>query len=63
MKKILVTGCAGFIGANLTERLLNDGYSVVGLDNLSQGNKGNLAKQKGNPLFSLSKPMFATKRK
>jgi len=34
-KKILVTGCAGFIGSNLTARLVRDGYFVVGLDNLN----------------------------
>ncbi len=33
--KILITGCAGFIGFHLTQRLLSDGYSVVGLDNLN----------------------------
>jgi UDP-glucose 4-epimerase len=37
MKKILITGCAGFIGSNLTDRLLNCGYSVRGIDNLSTG--------------------------
>lgn len=31
----MVTGCAGFIGSNLAERLLNDGYSVIGIDNLN----------------------------
>ena len=30
--KCVVTGCAGFIGSHLTERLLNDGHSVVGVD-------------------------------
>ncbi|WP_245328298.1 GDP-mannose 4,6-dehydratase [Hymenobacter aquaticus] len=30
---VLVTGCAGFIGSHLCERLLHDGYHVVGLDN------------------------------
>lgn len=32
-----VTGCAGFIGSNLVDRLLSDGYSVVGYDNFSTG--------------------------
>ena len=32
MKKVLVTGTAGFIGFHLTKRLINDGYEVVGLD-------------------------------
>ena len=31
--QVLVTGCAGFIGSHLTERLLNGGYRVVGVDN------------------------------
>ena len=33
--KILVTGCAGFIGMHVTERLLASGHSVVGIDNLN----------------------------
>jgi UDP-glucose 4-epimerase len=37
MKKVFVTGAAGFIGSNLVDRLLNDGYEVVGWDNLSTG--------------------------
>ncbi len=32
MKKALVTGCAGFIGSHLTERLLQEGYSIIGID-------------------------------
>lgn len=37
--KILLTGGAGFIGSNLTKRLVNEGHSVVVLDNLLRGNK------------------------
>jgi len=35
MKTILITGCAGFIGSNLSEYLLNKGYKVVGIDNFN----------------------------
>lgn len=38
----LVTGCAGFIGSNILERLLIGGQRVVGLDNFSTGHKANL---------------------
>jgi len=40
--RVLVTGCAGFIGYHLTERLLRDGHQVVGLDNLSSGSRENI---------------------
>jgi len=39
---VLITGAAGFIGSNLTTRLLDEGYRVVGLDNLSAGTRANL---------------------
>lgn len=35
MKKILVTGAAGFIGSYVSARLLDDGFEVVGLDDLN----------------------------
>ena len=35
--RILITGVAGFIGSNLADRLLKEGYSVLGIDNLSYG--------------------------
>jgi nucleoside-diphosphate-sugar epimerase len=35
--RVLVTGVAGFIGSNLAVRLLDEGYAVVGIDDLSQG--------------------------
>ena len=41
-RKILVTGGAGFIGSYLAERLLEEGASVVVLDNLSTGKRENL---------------------
>ncbi len=42
MKKILVTGCAGFIGSHLTEYLLLQKNNVIGIDNLSNGKLKNL---------------------
>ena len=38
-KRALVTGAAGFIGSNLCRRLLNDGWSVVGVDDFSNGRR------------------------
>ena len=35
MKKFLLTGAAGFIGAALSQKLLSKGYSVYGIDNLN----------------------------
>jgi nucleoside-diphosphate-sugar epimerase len=37
MEKIIVTGCAGFIGSAISERLLKLGYFVTGIDNFSTG--------------------------
>lgn len=41
-KRIAVTGAAGFIGSNLTKRLIDRGHSVVGIDNLSAGTLENV---------------------
>ena len=51
MKSALVTGCAGFIGSHVTDRLLRAGYSVVGVDNLRTGTLSNLAEALPNPNF------------
>jgi len=37
MKKIIITGCAGFIGSTMTDRLLSLGLEVIGIDNFSTG--------------------------
>jgi UDP-glucose 4-epimerase len=50
--KFLVTGAAGFIGSNLTDRLLALGHSVVGYDNLSTGREEFLRDAKHYPVFS-----------
>ncbi|MHA2064830.1 MAG: GDP-mannose 4,6-dehydratase [Candidatus Thorarchaeota archaeon] len=49
----LVTGCAGFIGSNLVDHLLDKGYSVIGLDNFSIGLERNLESALMNPGFKL----------
>ena len=49
--KVLLTGAAGFLGSHLTTRLLSEDHSVVGLDDLSTGNKSNLMDNLNNPLF------------
>lgn len=53
MKKILVTGGAGFIGSHLCERLLNEGNEVICLDNYSSGSKDNIIHLLDNPYFEL----------
>ena len=47
----LVTGCAGFLGSNLVERLLGHGHRVVGIDNLSMGRLSNLEEIRRDPRF------------
>jgi len=53
MKKILITGGAGFIGSNLTAYFLGKGYRVAVLDNFSTGYKCNIEQHLENPDFGL----------
>ena len=51
--KYIVTGCAGFIGSNIVDRLIYDGHQVVGLDNLSTGQRNFLHGALHHPNFKL----------
>ena len=53
MKRILVTGGAGFLGSHLCERLINDGHNVLCLDNFFTGVKSSINHLVPNPNFEL----------
>lgn len=51
MKKILITGGAGFLGSHLCRRLLHEGNEIICVDNLFTGSKDNILDLIGNPKF------------
>jgi len=53
--KILVTGCAGFIGSHVCDRLVYKGYKVVGIDNLNKYYDQNLKKDRLKKTFNFAK--------
>ena len=48
---VLVTGAAGFLGSHLTDRLLGEGHSILGVDNFSTGDADNIAHLAHEPRF------------
>lgn len=55
MQNVLVTGGAGFIGSHLCKKLLDDGYSVICVDNLLTGTEKNIEVLKQSPNFQFVK--------
>jgi UDP-glucuronate decarboxylase len=53
MKKILITGGAGFLGSHLCDRLIKDGQDILCVDNFFTGSKINIAHLMGNPYFEM----------
>lgn len=52
MVKTIVTGGAGFIGSHMVELLLNKGFSVIAIDNMSNGQTENITRFNNNPKYS-----------
>lgn len=53
--RVLITGAAGFLGSHLSDRLIKEGHSVVGLDNFITGSPENIAHLAGNSRFEFYK--------
>ena len=59
--KILVTGCAGFVGFSLTKKLLLSNYQVVGIDNINDYYSRSLKLDRVKELRKLKKNFLSTK--
>ncbi|MEZ4512676.1 MAG: UDP-glucuronic acid decarboxylase family protein [Chloroflexota bacterium] len=53
--RVLITGAAGFLGSHLADRFVQEGHTVVGMDNLITGNMDNIAHLMGHKRFSFIK--------
>ena len=51
MKKVLITGAAGFLGSHLCDRFIKEGFYVIGMDNFITGDKKNISHLSNNPNF------------
>ena len=58
--RALVTGGAGFIGSHVVDRLLEEGYEVTAVDNLSEGHLENVAHLKDDRRSRFAKPARRT---
>jgi UDP-glucuronate decarboxylase len=55
MKRIIVTGGAGFLGSHLCEKLLKGGHEVLCIDNYYTGRRANIVQNFSNPLFEVQR--------
>ena len=55
MKRVLITGGAGFLGSHLCDKFIKEGYEVIAMDNLITGDIKNISDLKGNTRFSFVK--------
>ncbi|MFH4969226.1 UDP-glucuronic acid decarboxylase family protein [Gaetbulibacter sp. M240] len=51
MKRVLITGAAGFLGSHLCDKFIKEGFYVIGMDNFITGDKKNLAHLESEPNF------------
>ena len=59
--KIILTGCAGFIGFHLAKKYLEMNYTVIGIDNLNSYYSKKLKKDRLNQLIQKKETLFFTK--
>ena len=52
MKKVLITGAAGFLGSHLCDKFIKEGFEVIGMDNFITGDAKNISHLKSEPNFS-----------
>ena len=58
MKRVLITGAAGFIGSHLCDRFIREGFHVIGMDNLITGNMANIEHLFPLPTFEFWVPII-----
>lgn len=51
MKKVLITGAAGFLGSHLCDRFISEGFFVIGMDNFITGDNSNIEHLANQPNF------------
>ena len=51
MKRVLITGAAGFLGSHLCDRFIDEGFSVIAMDNFITGDQSNISHLSSNPNF------------
>ena len=61
MKRVLITGGAGFLGSHLCDRFISNGYFVIAMDNLITGDLRNISHLLDFPNFFVINSLFLSK--